>query len=166
MIIASILVTVYAGLLIGYVKAIPLWGSAMMPLFFVASGFLGGAAIALAGRINNASAIGWLQIMVLAYVAVVIIYLWSAWSQSGASKYSVQHMIKGGGILPIVFYVGVVLLGILWPVATVIISFVSNADLTVLLAVAIAGVLIGDLSMRYLIMRCGTYTPLIPQSPY
>ena len=166
MIIVSVLVTVYAGLLIGYVKAIPLWGSAMMPLFFVASGFLGGAALVLAGRMNNASAIGWLQIMVLAYVAVVIIYLWNAWSQKGASKYSVQQMIKGGGMLPIIFYVGVVLLGILWPVATVIISFVSNADLTALLAVAIAGVLIGDLSMRYLIMRCGTYTPLIPQSPY
>jgi len=166
MIIASILVAVYAGLLIGYVKAIPLWGSAMMPLYFVASGFLGGAALALAGRMNNASALGWLQIMVLAYVAVVIVYLWNAWNQSGASKYSVRQMIKGGGILPIVFYVGVVLLGILWPVATVIISYVSNADLTALLAVAIAGVLIGDLSMRYLIMKCGTYTPLIPQSPY
>ncbi|MFC1998592.1 NrfD/PsrC family molybdoenzyme membrane anchor subunit [Chloroflexota bacterium] len=166
MIIASVLVTVYAGLLIGYVKAIPLWGSAMMPLFFVVSGFLGGAALALAGRMNNAAAIGWLQILVLAYVAVVIVYLWNAWNQSGASNYSVRHMIKGGGMLPIIFYVGVVLLGILWPVATVIISYVSNADLTILLSVAIAGVLIGDLSMRYLIMRCGTYTPLIPTSPY
>ncbi|MFC1906134.1 NrfD/PsrC family molybdoenzyme membrane anchor subunit [Chloroflexota bacterium] len=166
MIVVSVLVAVYAGLLIGFVKAIPLWGSALMPVFFVASGFLGGAALALAGRMNNAAAIGWLQIMVLAYVAVVIIYLWNAWNQSGASRYSVRHMIRGGGMLPVIFYVGVVVLGILWPVATVIISYVSNADLTALLAVAIAGVLIGDLSMRYLIMKCGTYTPLIPTSPY
>jgi len=166
MIIASILVTVYAGLLIGYVKAIPLWGSAMMPLFFVASGFMGGAALALLWGMNNAFTLQLLQILILVYVAIVIVYLWNAWNQSGASRYSVQQMVKGGGMLSIIFYAGVVLLGILWPVATVIVSFVSNADLTILLAVAIAGVLIGDLSMRYLIMKCGTYTPLIPQSPY
>jgi formate-dependent nitrite reductase membrane component NrfD len=167
MIIASFLVTLYAGLLIGYVKAIPIWSSAMMPFFFVASGFLGGAALALAGRINtSALALQWMQILVLVYAAVVIAYLWNAWNQLGASKYSIQQMVKGGRMLSIIFYVGVVLMGILWPVATVIISFVSNANLTPLLAVAIAGVLVGDLSIRYLIMKCGTYTPLVPTSPY
>jgi formate-dependent nitrite reductase membrane component NrfD len=166
MIIVSFLVTLYAGLLIGYVRAIPLWGSALMPFFFIVSGFLGGAALALVGRMNNAAVLQFVQILVLVYAAVVIVYLWNAWNQSGSERYSVSKMVSGGGRLSIIFYVGVVLLGILWPVATVIISFVSNADLTPLLAVAIAGVLIGDLSMRYLIMRCGTYTPLVPTSLY
>ena len=98
MAVVSVLVTVYAGLLIGYVRAIPLWGSALMPVFFIASGFLGGAALALAGRINNAAILQWKQILVLAYVGVVIIYLWNAWNQSGTSKYSVQQMMKGGGL--------------------------------------------------------------------
>jgi formate-dependent nitrite reductase membrane component NrfD len=165
MIIASFLVTLYAGLLIGYVKAIPIWGSAMMPFFFVASGFLGGAALALAGRMNNAAVLQFVQILVLIYAAVVLAYLWNAWNQLGASKYSIQQMVKGGGMLSIIFYVGVVLLGMLLPVATVIVSFVSNVS-TPLLGVAIAGVLVGDLSLRYLIMKCGTYTPLITTSPY
>jgi|GEM_PF-345199 formate-dependent nitrite reductase membrane component NrfD len=166
MIIVSFLVTLYAGLLIGYVKAIPIWSSAMMPFFFVVSGFLGGSALALAGRMNNANVLQFVQILVLVYAAVVVAYLWNAWNQLGASKYSIQQMVKGGGMLSIIFYIGVVLMGIVLPVATVIISFVSTADLTPLLAVAIAGVLIGDLSMRYLIMKCGTYTPLIPPTPY
>lgn len=166
MIIASSLVTLYAGLLIGYVRAIPLWGSALMPIFFVVSGFLGGAALALAGRMNNPAVLQLVQILVLVYAAVVIVYLWNAWNQLGADRYSVSRMIRGGGMVSVIFYLGVVILGILWPVATVIISFVSNADLTILLAVAIAGVLIGDLSMRYLIMKCGTYTPLITSSHY
>jgi formate-dependent nitrite reductase membrane component NrfD len=138
----------------------------MMPFFFVVSGFLGGSALALAGRMNNANVLQFVQILVLVYAAVVVAYLWNAWNQLGASKYSIQQMVKGGGMLSIIFYIGVVLMGIVLPVATVIISFVSTADLTPLLAVAIAGVLIGDLSMRYLIMKCGTYTPLIPPTPY
>ena len=75
-------------------------------------------------------------------------------------------MMKAGGLLSIVFYVGVVVLGILLPVGVVIVSMVSAAATTPLLAVAIAGVIIGDLSMRYLIMKCGVYTPLITTSPY
>jgi polysulfide reductase chain C len=170
MCIISLLVAVYAGLLIGYVKAIPLWGNALMPIFFVVSAFLGGAALVLAGRItdtvNSPVIIQWLQVLVLIYVAVVIVYLWNAWNQLGASKYSIQQMVKGGGPLPIIFYVGVVLMGVLLPVAIVIVSMVSAAAGTALLAVAITGVLMGDLSLRYLIMKCGTYTPLITMSPY
>ena len=41
-----------------------------------------------------------------------------------------------------------------------------SAEWIVTLAVAIAGVIIGDLSMRYLIMKCGVYTPLLSASYY
>jgi len=170
MIVASILVTVYAGLLIGYVRAIPLWGSAMMPLFFIASGFLGGAALAVAGRVGNIitgpAAIQWLQITVLVYAAVVIVFLWNTWNQSGAGRYSIRKMINSGGPLTLIFYIGVVLMGIFIPVSTVIYTLTAATTPTLMLAIAIAGVLVGDLSMRYLIMKCGVYTPLIPQSPY
>ena len=167
MAILAFLVTIYAGLLIGYVKAIPLWGSALMPFFFVVSGFVGGAALALAGRMSNAMAMQWLQILVLCYAGVVVVYLWNTWNQSGAGRYSVSKMLTESP-LSIIFYVGVVLLGILLPVGAAIASMVMGVGAVpvVLLAIAIAGVLIGDLSMRYLIMRCGTYTPLLPVSSY
>lgn len=164
MAVFSFLVVIYAGLLIGYVKAIPLWGNALMPVYFIISGFVGGAALALAGRINSAAVMQWLQVLVLCYAGVVILFLWNAWNSSDASRYSVSKMVKGG-LLSVIFYVGVVVIGIILTVTAVIASMLVVVP-SILLYVAIAGVLIGDLSMRYLIMRCGTYAPLLPSSPY
>lgn len=165
--VVSFLVIIYAGLLIGYVKAIPLWGTALMPLYFVISAFAGGAVLALAGRINNATIMQWVQILVLSYAGIVIIMLWNAWNHSEASKYSVQKMISSSPY-SIIFYLGVVILGIIIPVTASIMSMVVGIGSVplILLALSIAGILIGDLSMRYLIMRCGTYVPLIPRSIY
>lgn len=165
MAIVSFLVTVYAGLLIGYVKAIPLWGSALMPALFVVSGFLGGAALALAGRMD-ATTMQWVQVLVFCYAGVVVIYLWNTWNGAAAGKYSVSQMLRGP--MSPIFYGGVVVIGILVPVAAIISSLAMGVGAVpvALLAVAIACVLIGDLSMRYLIMKCGTYTPLLPVSPY
>jgi formate-dependent nitrite reductase membrane component NrfD len=64
------------------------------------------------------------------------------------------------------FWIGVVILGMVIPLAAVINSFLIGlaAGSVPFLYAAIFSGLIGDLAMRYLILRCGMYSPLIPSS--
>ena len=61
---------------------------------------------------------------------------------------------------------GVVIVGVVIPLIAIIISFFAGLEATpvVLLYAAIFCGLLGDLAMRYLILRCGLYSPLIPYS--
>jgi hypothetical protein len=58
------------------------------------------------------------------------------------------------------------MIGMVIPVIAVIMSFFNGLELVspALLYVAILGGLIGDLTTRYLILRCGMYNPLIPSA--
>jgi formate-dependent nitrite reductase membrane component NrfD len=66
----------------------------------------------------------------------------------------------------LLFWIVVVILGMVVPMTVVIYSFIVGLEaspLVILYAAIIFG-LLGDLSMRYLILRCGLYSPLIPTS--
>jgi formate-dependent nitrite reductase membrane component NrfD len=66
------------------------------------------------------------------------------------------------------FWIGVVILGMAIPLTAVITSFLTGlaAGSVPFLYAAILSGLIGDLAMRYLILKCGLYSPLIPSSSY
>jgi formate-dependent nitrite reductase membrane component NrfD len=66
------------------------------------------------------------------------------------------------------FWIAVVILGMVIPVTAVINSIVTGLEgisMAFLYAAIFSG-LIGDLAIRYLILRCGVYGPLIPSSTY
>ena len=66
------------------------------------------------------------------------------------------------------FCVAVVLLGMAVPVTFVIVNLVvglEGGNLTFLYTAILSG-LIGDLAMRYRVLRCGLYDPLIPSRDY
>ncbi len=66
------------------------------------------------------------------------------------------------------FWIAVVILGMVIPLSAVINSFLTGMETASagFLYLAIFSGLIGDLAMRYLILRCGLYSPLIPSSSY
>jgi formate-dependent nitrite reductase membrane component NrfD len=64
------------------------------------------------------------------------------------------------------FWIAVVILGMALPLTAVISSFftgLEGASVAFLYAAIFSG-LIGDLALRYLVLRCGMYSPLIPSS--
>ena len=64
------------------------------------------------------------------------------------------------------FWIAVVILGMVIPLAAVINSYLTGLEtgmMTFLYAAILSG-LIGDLAMRYLILKGGMYSPLIPSS--
>ncbi len=72
-----------------------------------------------------------------------------------------------GEYWPLMWFV-VVLIGLALPIAVVVISLNTGIENMppVVLYIAILGELLGDITMRYLILKGGLYSPLIPSSAY
>jgi formate-dependent nitrite reductase membrane component NrfD len=153
-------VSIYSGFVVGYVGAIKLWNSAIVPLLFVVAGLIGGLAILMAVTLaNNAGQVvvvgNFMRIMLVVYAVFVVIYLWIATYESSIARDSVMRIIKGN-IAP-VFWLGVVLLII--PLA---ILLAASSGLAVWLITAVVCVIVGGVSLRYVILKAGMYSPLVP----
>ena len=168
--IFAFLTIIYGGFAMNYVNGIPLWNTALLPVLYVVSGLLGGAEIVLGitvagGEISSGIAVEeWIRILLMGYVILIPIYLLSTRYTSVTGQASVRYMLLGRW--SIVFWILVVLVGMGMPVAAVISSYVMGLETTpvAFLYIAIFSGLIGDLTVRYLVLRCGLYSPLIPIS--
>ncbi len=166
----AFLTLIYGGFAMNYVNGIALWNSALLPILYVASGFWGGAEVALgitsvSGGIGAGTAIEeWIRLLLLGYIFLISVYLMSVRYTSSAGRVSVRHMMLG--TWSPLFWIAAVILGMAVPLAAVIKSYLTGLETgnaTFLYGAIISG-LIGDLAMRYMILKCGLYSPLIPCS--
>ncbi len=178
-------VAIYSGFVVGFVGAIKLWNSAIVPILFVVAGLTGGLAVLLA--ILMATYAGDDDVILITYNAIlmlgmlviyaifVAVYLWVATYGSDAAKDSVMMMLRGS-IAP-VFWIGVALLGIIIPVVLLIAAaivlqvsapiLITTAATTLqplvpVLITAIICTIIGGVALRYAILKAGMYSPLLP----
>jgi polysulfide reductase chain C len=150
----TLLVTVYGGFVFNYINAIPLWNSPLIPILFVVGSFWGGAELALVMNIKDVAAEKWIQILLPSYILLLIIYILSVRHTTVTGKYAIMQIIRGR--MAPVFFLGVVGIGILLPLSVIILNLIGTVSI-VLIVIAVIGGLIGDLSMRYCILRCGFY---------
>lgn len=152
-------VAIYSGFVVGYVGAIKFWNSAIIPILFVIAGLCGGLAILLAINLGDpaqaTAVVGVMRVVLVAFAVFMAVYLWIATYESEAARDSVARVVKGN-IAP-VFWIGVVLLGIIMPIA---ILFTSAAVAS--LIITVVGVIVGGVSLRYVILKAGLYSPLVP----
>ena len=168
----AFLTVIYGGFAMNCINGIPLWNTALLPILYVVSGLWGGAEVTL-GIAVSSGAVGtgtgieeWIRILLLGFILLIPVYLLSVRYTSSAGQVSVRHMVLAKWA-PL-FWIVVVLLGMVIPLVAVINRVLAGPEgvSTALLYAAILSGLIGDLSMRYLVLRCGVYTPLIPSSGY
>ena len=151
-------IAIYSGFVVGYVSAIKLWNSAIIPILFIIAGVTGGLAILLAIHLDNAAAVmEIMRVVLIAYAVFMAIYIWIATYGDEAARDSVMRIIRGS-IAP-VFWIGVVLLGI---VAPIVILFTASAGASAALIITVILVIIGGVALRYVILKAGMYSPLIP----
>jgi polysulfide reductase chain C len=166
----AFLTIIYGGFAMNFVNGIPLWNTALLPVLYVISGLWGGAevmlGIALAGgEVGVGVAIeAWIRVLLIGLLILIPVYLLSTRYISITGQVSVRYMVTGRWSP--VFWVAVVCLGMVVPLAAVISTFVMGLGATpaAFLYLAIGCGLLGDLAIRYLILRCGLYHPLIPSS--
>jgi formate-dependent nitrite reductase membrane component NrfD len=168
----AFLTIIYGGFAMNYVNGIPLWNTAMLPILYVISGLWGGAEVTMGfasvtgATLTSTPLHEWIVILLIGFILLIPIYFMSVRYTSQTGQVSVRYMVLDKWSW--LFWIGVVVLGMAIPLTAVVNSFVVGPEATpaTLLYGAILSGLVGDLAMRYLILRCGVYSPLIPSSSY
>jgi formate-dependent nitrite reductase membrane component NrfD len=156
---------IYTGFAMNYVNGIPFWNSALVPLLFILYGILGGLAVLMAIMLvsgNMAGLAGVEEIsraLMIAGALALIIYLWSATYMGATAKASVRELVTGR--IAAVFWIGLVVLGIVIPLGVSLLSLRLEFSPAVLIGAVISEI-IGGLSLRYCLLKGGEYSPLIP----
>jgi len=151
---------------LSFLRAVPFWNSAIMPLLSLASGVWVGAQMA-----NGLSLFsGHVEIVMIlepvarwflfAYALSTLFYLWNAFHGAQASKVSVKLLLKGE--LSSTFYTGVVIIGFCIPlIITLYFCQRPIGTATSLIWIRFFCALIGDLALRYCIFKAARYVPII-----
>jgi formate-dependent nitrite reductase membrane component NrfD len=165
--IMALAIAVYTGIILMNVKGVPFWNSALLPILFVACGILGGfglaAVIALnGGDVNLSAAENGSRWLLIINVLLIAIYLWRASIREEVGKQSVLEQIHGENAP--VFWIGIVLLGIVIPLAIAILSWVKEDLPHALLIAGVVCEIIGGLSLRYCVLKAGAYKPLVARA--
>jgi len=162
-------VLIYTGFVMNYVNGIPLWNTGLLPVLFVITGVLDGFGLVLAialggGDIDIMVAETGSRVLLIVSALLITVYLWSATYTGSTGKHSVIELIRGS-IAPI-FWVGIVLCGIIIPIVISVSSYFAHEAATPLLITAIACDMIGAFTLKYSLLKGGIYGPLIPAATY
>jgi len=165
--ISVFMVGIYSGFIMNYCRSIPFWNSALLPVLSIANSICDGffllMAIGLAGaQLSMATVTTAGLVLLIACTVLMFIYLWSQTYTSVTARESVLELIRGY-IAP-VFWIGVVILGMIIPLGILGYAYLAGASSTPLLVIAIVCRLLGTIALKYCLLKAGVYSPLIPTS--
>jgi formate-dependent nitrite reductase membrane component NrfD len=159
-------VIIHGFLTLSVISAIPFWNSAIIPVLSLASGiWLGTQVVSLLGLgFGQSGMVAGMEPVArwscLSYVFLTFFYLWNAKHGSLAAQQSLKLLVKGE--LAPLFYIGVVLLALIIPTAITLYSFSIDTDLFAgLILLRACSAFIGDLVLRYCVLKAARYFPLI-----
>ena len=159
-IMVSALTIVYPGMLMGLMKAIPIWsGSGPSLLLLSASLASGSAVVTLIGGMDyvdsNLSRIPlWLLVI---YGLFLSIYIILGSQGSKAAQISIQQLFKGN--LSLIFMIGVIAVGLIAPFVLFIIGIISSS--ASMSQVGSVLILVGGILMRYSLIASGVKTSVL-----
>lgn len=169
--IFALLTIIYVGFVMAYVNAIPLWNTPLLPVLYLILGIWGGLGVTLLSLLATGTTAAvatveeWARIFLIAFIFIVFVYLFSIRYQGATGKASVRMMVVGKWA-PL-FWIGTVVLGTAFPVAVALGTLAAGLSIpVVLIYTLITFELVGDLALRYCILRSGLYVPPIPTTSY
>jgi formate-dependent nitrite reductase membrane component NrfD len=157
---------IYTGFALAASPGIPFWSNPLVPIIFAAASLTAGAAFAEAAHAINAETVityaDRLETlgMIMGTVMVVLLftYLVGNYMSTLAAKESVVYLARGA--MSVAFWAGVVLLGVVIPLAILVPSFLGEVA-SEWLAVAGISELCGSFALRYSLLKAGIYPPVI-----
>ena len=164
--ILGLFVIIHGFVTLSVISALPFWNSAIVPVLSLASGIWLGTQIVAGlslGMSQNEVLVALepvARLSLFSYVFLTIFYLWNAKHSSLAAQQSLKMLTKGE--LAPLFYVGVVLLALIVPTLLTILIYAKSIDATAgVLYLRVGCAIVGDLTLRYCIMKAARYFPLI-----
>ncbi len=158
----------YGGFIMNYCKSVPFWNTGLLPIVFLLMGIADGLALVMAvgmvsGETVIATAESATRIMLIINSLLIVSYLVNANYQSSTAELSVKELIRGH--VAWVFWIGIVILGILVPFVISIVSYFTGSESTTgLLVFAIICHTIGAFSLKYGVLKVGIYRPILPKA--
>ncbi len=163
----AFLVGIYGGFIMNYVKGIPFWNTALLPILFVIAGINDGFALIMAvglggGQVDIMAAEVGSRVLLVVSALIIVTYLWSQTYTSPTAKATVLGLIRG--YLAPIFWIGIVLFGIVIPIIISAVSYFSGELSPSLLILAITLHTISAFALKYVLLRAGVYEPLLPST--
>jgi len=161
--LAAAWVLVYKGFVWASAKGIPLWNTPLLPVLYLTYGLRGGLAALLLIVLAQAHA-GELVVMETLKLwlgvssAVLILFYLAVIRGTGVTAARSVQALLSGAAAP-VFYAGVVLLGLVVPIALGGYALLVPIGAPLLAVIGIAS-LLGDFALLYAVARAGLYRPL------
>ncbi|MFW6054809.1 MAG: DMSO reductase [Thermodesulfobacteriota bacterium] len=142
-------------------RALPSWSSTMiLPLSIISGIWVGSQFVEFFLSLSSADLAAfemWSRVFFFVYLCFFLLYIWGTYHASETANFSMQELVKGNYAQ--LFYIGVVVIGLVVPLLLTLIMWAEvNAAL---IFFRLVFVFVGDLLLRYTIMKSGYYTPLI-----
>jgi formate-dependent nitrite reductase membrane component NrfD len=163
----AVLTGIYCGFMMSYCKSVPFWNTGILPIVILNAGIADGLALIMGigfftGGINF-HAVEFASRLVLGINAILLAtYLMNASYQSATAELSVKEMLFGN--VAFIFWVGIVLFGIVTPLVISFISMFTGKATSPLLISAIICHTAGAFALKYCILKVGIYKPILPKS--
>lgn len=170
MIIAGIfcaLTAIYCGFAMSYCKSVPFWNTGLLPIVFLLMGIADGLALLMGTALVTGEEViptieSATRVILIINALLILVYLVNANYQSIVAELSVKELIVGK--LAWVFWLGIVILGIVVPFVVSVASYFTGEEASAgLLVFAIICHTIGAFSLKYGVLKVGIYRPLLPK---
>ncbi|MBN1191506.1 MAG: polysulfide reductase NrfD [Dehalococcoidales bacterium] len=158
---------IYGGFMMNYCKSVPFWNTGILPVVFVLAGVADGfgliIAISLAGGGGDiAAAEMWSRITIGINAVIIVVYLISANYTSTIASLSVRQLLVGKAA--VAFWLGLVVLGLVVPLAISVSSvFTETGVSSVLLITAVVCHSLGAYALKYCLLKVGIHRPILPR---
>ncbi|MCP3943670.1 MAG: DMSO reductase [Desulfobacteraceae bacterium] len=145
------------------IRALPAWSSTMvLPLSLISGIWVGSQLLQMMFVMGGSGVLAsgmevWAKVFFLIYLICVLLYVWGTYHADKIAKESIVIQLKGK--LSQIFYIGVGGVGLVIPALLILIMWEGNIN-GFLLFLRLIAVLVGDLALRYTIMKSAVYKPL------
>jgi formate-dependent nitrite reductase membrane component NrfD len=161
----ALLTSIYSGFIFRSCKGVPFWNTGILPIVMALTGIADGFGLIMAiwlagGNVDIATAEMWSRITIVVNAFIIIIYLINAARSSTVGKLSVKELIVGK--VAAVFWTGLVVLGIIMPLAISVSSIFAGSEVSSLMMItAIICHTVGAFSLKYCLLKVGIHQPII-----
>ena len=167
--IFGFLVGIYSGFIMSYCKSVPFWNTAMLPIIMLLAGIADGFALILAigmadASVNVAAVELGIRIILAANIVMMGAYVWNATYQSNTARYTAMLLIKGRLAVP--FWLGIVIIGMVVPLVISCLSLFAEEATAGLLVTSVVLHTAGAVALKYVLLKTGVHTPLLPTLSY
>lgn len=161
-----LLTGVYCGFAMSYCKSVPFWNTGLLPIVFVLMGVADGLALTMGISLATddlaiSTLESWSRVLLVVNALLILGYLVQAYRKHSAAELAARDLISGSTAW--VFWVGIVVLGIITPLTISFVTmFLEEAQAGPLLIAAIVCHTIGAFSLKYSVLKVGIYRSVLP----